>query len=395
MNRLRLLLAMASVASFITLVPALAQGKPVTNIGDALFGCARASDYTSLAGYALTGEMQKFGRGLLSKVAAGECTLFKTDEAIELTGKQGPTGITQIRPVAGKATWWTDNEALHGVKPPLPEGYGKVSSKLYLGKGANQPLLVGLGGAEGGNAWAGEHHAKQRASILKHGYAFLALAYFQRRPGAPVSIPSASGIPASLDRVSLNGVHQAIVKAAKHANINASCIAVVGGSRGAELALLLASHFKDIKAVVALAPSDVAYMGTDTLTTSAWMFNDKPVAHIRFDGRALPALLQGDIKQAMQTSRADDPAAKAALIGVQNIHGPVAFMSGVKDHMWDSTSMSQHMMQTLAQADFPYAFQHLTLGGGHTAPAQHMDYALTFLDRYFKTDSATGCARTR
>ncbi len=36
--------------------------------------------------------------------------------------------------------------------PELPENYGKIESRLYLGEGENQPLIVGLGGAEGGNA---------------------------------------------------------------------------------------------------------------------------------------------------------------------------------------------------------------------------------------------------
>ena len=33
----------------------------------------------------------------------------------------------------------------------LPENYSNVESRLYLGKGENQPLIVGLGGSEGGN----------------------------------------------------------------------------------------------------------------------------------------------------------------------------------------------------------------------------------------------------
>lgn len=39
----------------------------------------------------------------------------------------------------------------------LPARYGKVATELFLGGGDGQPLLVGLGGAEGGNAWASGH----------------------------------------------------------------------------------------------------------------------------------------------------------------------------------------------------------------------------------------------
>lgn len=32
-----------------------------------------------------------------------------------------------------------------------------TESLLYLGESENQPLVVGLGGSEGGNAWASDH----------------------------------------------------------------------------------------------------------------------------------------------------------------------------------------------------------------------------------------------
>lgn len=394
MIRFRSMLVPALVAGLAVLPAVHAQDKPVIAVGDALFGCASASDYTRIAGYALAGNLQKFGQGLLTNVASGQCVLFKTDEQVVPTGKTHGAGVTQVRPVTGDATWWTSSKRLHGVKPPLPKHYGKVSTKLYLGKGSNQPLIVGLGGAEGGNAWASDYHSKQRASFLNRGYAFLALAYFQRRPGTPLGIPSPTGIPKTLDRISLNGIHKAIREAARNPKINARCIAVMAGSRGAELALLLASHFKDIKAVVAMAPSDVAYMGTKSLLTSGWMYNGKPVAHVRFDGRALPALLQRDIKKAMQISRADDPNASDALIAVQDINGPILFMSGIGDQLWDSTRMSNHMMQELAKANYPYEYQHLATRGKHDAPEHHLAYALRFLDRNFMTGNTDGCPRT-
>ena len=38
----------------------------------------------------------------------------------------------------------------------LPENYGQVQPILYLGEGEKQPLVVGLGGSEGGNPWASD-----------------------------------------------------------------------------------------------------------------------------------------------------------------------------------------------------------------------------------------------
>jgi hypothetical protein len=65
--------------------------------------------------------------------------------------------------------------------------------------------------------------------FLAQGYALLALAYFGEE-----------GIPKELDRISLEGVYAAIVDAADHPKVNRDCIALIGGSKGAELALLSA-----------------------------------------------------------------------------------------------------------------------------------------------------------
>lgn len=113
----------------------------------------------------------------------------------------------------------------------LPEGYGRVGSLLYAGDHENQPLAVGLGGAEGGNSWTRTLYKPIRDSLLEQGYAVLALAYF-----------GGWEAPEDLDRISVEGVYAAIMKAAQDHRVNQNCIAIVDASKGAELALLLASH---------------------------------------------------------------------------------------------------------------------------------------------------------
>ena len=53
-----------------------------------------------------------------------------------------------------------------------------VESVLYLGKNKHQPLVVGLGGSEGGNAWASDYWKTTRDQFIEKGYAFLAIGYF-------------------------------------------------------------------------------------------------------------------------------------------------------------------------------------------------------------------------
>ena len=114
----------------------------------------------------------------------------------------------------------------------LPENHGKVQSELFVGSGDQQTLIVGLGGSEGGNAWASNYWKKQRDRFIEQDYAFLAIGYF-----------GLNGTPNNLDRIALEGVYKAIKDATKNSFVNEQCIIVMGGSKGAELALLLGSHY--------------------------------------------------------------------------------------------------------------------------------------------------------
>lgn len=106
-----------------------------------------------------------------------------------------------------------------------------TESILYLGDGENQPLIIGLGGSEGGNAWATDRWAVLRNQFIDKGYAFLAVGYF-----------GAEGTPPVLDGIALEDIHRAITTAASNPRVDQDRIAMVGGSRGADLALLLGSY---------------------------------------------------------------------------------------------------------------------------------------------------------
>lgn len=267
----------------------------------------------------------------------------------------------------------------------LPANYGKVSTQLFLGQGSRQPLLVGLGGAEGGNAWASRHWKGERDAFVKQGYAFLALGYF----GMPDT-------PKNLDRISLDAVHEAILAAAGNPQVDDRCIALIGGSRGAELALALASRYDDIKAVVAMAPGNAVFVGnTPAMKTSAFTYHDKPLPYVPLPWSAVPDLLQHRLRPVFEKMLANTAAVDAAAIPVERINGPVYLMSGTKDEMWPSTEMSRVMMQRLDAHHFSYYHAHDVFDGGHAAPLQHFDRVEAFLGEHFLADSATGCARGR
>jgi uncharacterized protein len=273
----------------------------------------------------------------------------------------------------------------------MPAQHGKVETKLFItkdGAKANEgapklPLIVGLGGAEGGNAWAANRRANERNKFIDDGYAFLAIGYF----GAP-------GTPQKLDRIALEGVHAAIMQAARDPAIDARCIALIGGSKGAELALVLASRYPDIKAVAALAPGNAVFVGiTDALTTSSFSHNGEPLPFVPFPWKATLPLLTGDKRKVFDLMTEDKAAVERALIPIEKINGPVFLMSGTRDEFWAATEMSDAMIARLKEKRFPHAHEHVAIEGDHAAPTKHLDRARTFLNAHFKPGTANGCQR--
>jgi uncharacterized protein len=251
-----------------------------------------------------------------------------------------------------------------------------VNSQLYVGESDKQALIVGLGGSEGGNPWASNYWKKTRDEFIKQGYAFLALGYF-----------GAKGTPDSLDRISLEKVHDAIIEATKNPKVDKKRIALIGGSKGGELALLLASHFKDIKCVVAIVPSHVAFPGlTNHLSTSSWTYQGVEVPYVPVSEEAIPALIKRDLRLAFDTMLNDRAAVEKAFIQVEKINGSILLVSATKDEMWGSTPMSEAIVERLKAKNFSHYYEHIAIEGGHTEPLTHFDKIFEFLTKHFERE---------
>lgn len=250
-----------------------------------------------------------------------------------------------------------------------------TESLLYLGDKDNQPLVVGLGGSEGGNAWTSNHWKATRDQFLENGYAFLAIGYF-----------GAKGTPPILDKIDIEDVHNAILAATKNIKINKSKIAIVGGSRGADLALLLGSYYPDISCIIAMVPSNVVFPGhTDHFTTSCWTYQNQQLPFVPVNEKAIPFLMKNDLRGAFDAMLTDQSAVEKALIKVENIKGPILLISATKDEICPSTPMSENMIIRLKNKKFRYKAEHIPIEGSHGEPLKHFDKVFTFLDQNFKS----------
>jgi dienelactone hydrolase len=192
-----------------------------------------------------------------------------------------------------------------------------------------------LGGSNGG---APLHHA---AWLASHGFAALALAYFRYED-----------LPPKLQAIPLEYFAGALAWMLKRPEILGDRVAVMGTSRGGELALQLGSMFPQIRAVVAYAPANVRYPACCGLTQVpyAWTWRGRPLPYHP------PALRR------MQPPNGD------AVIEVEKTQGPLLLISGEDDGVWRSSAMADAVVQRLKKARFPYPVEHLRYPhAGHSA----------------------------
>jgi dienelactone hydrolase len=231
------------------------------------------------------------------------------------------------------------------------DDFGLVGALFRPADGMVSAGVVVLGGSEGGM------HERDAHLLAGHGFTALALAYF-----------GATGIPPVLKDIPLEYFSRAI-DLLEHRGIRAGAIGLLGGSRGGEAALLVASHDDRIGAVVSVAGSGVVTEGIDFRLgrldcilrepTSAWTLNGQPL-------RSLPHVVSDDFADriarggivALRDAYPELPAEPSELnevsIPVERIRGAVLLLSASDDQMWVSAGFSQVAADRLRAHRHPY-----------------------------------------
>ncbi|MEO9169586.1 MAG: acyl-CoA thioester hydrolase/BAAT C-terminal domain-containing protein, partial [Candidatus Baltobacteraceae bacterium] len=211
------------------------------------------------------------------------------------------------------------------------------------------PAMILLGGSEGGDSFA-----KLAPMFAARGYVAASVAYF----GTP-------GLPDTLTNIPVETVGKAIDALQARPDVNPSAIGLLGTSKGGELTLLAASTYPQIKAVVAIVPSPVAFMGLGEFnipTGCSWTKDAKPLPCVPADAAAGAAV--GQEFQAHKpivlapmydaSLDANPNVTQAAFFPLQNIAGPVLCLAGSDDKMWDSSRQCSMAMQYLKAHNHEY-----------------------------------------
>ncbi len=252
---------------------------------------------------------------------------------------------------------------------------GFPHARLYrLADRKARPVVVILPGAEGGDG-AGRRFGPILAQL---GYVAVSLPYYSPNWGPHAPPPEYPDLPGSfvdlpVDRLdALRGALRSIPGA------DTRRIGLFAGSKGAEFALIAASRYPWIKAVVAYAPSDLVWEGWGLETVEA----EGTRSSFSFGGKALPfmpyrgfteGLLAGpkaDLRAIHENGRADHPDREAAArIPVEAYHGRLMLIAGDRDQLWNSGAMARNIVASrrkagLATVAFIYPEAGHDLAGG-------------------------------
>jgi len=229
--------------------------------------------------------------------------------------------------------------------------------RFYAASGASWQtgvlLLTGSGG--------GYPEEVSARDLARAGYPVLAIAYFRDYEGNPPELEQKA-----LHDVPLEYLFRALDWLEARPEVRRDRIAVMGESRGAELALMIGALRSDVAGVIAFSPQELRWgaVGGDG---AAWTLNGVALPYAKtVYNRATPMSQFTDVLDGPADAR------NAAAIDVEHIHGPVLLISSRADAMSPSARMANDIEARLRAHGFKYGIEnvqyenasHLLMGFG-------------------------------
>jgi dienelactone hydrolase len=182
--------------------------------------------------------------------------------------------------------------------------------------------------------------------LAENGISAFALGYF----GAP-------GLPPALIEIPIESLQRGI-DLFRERFARGRAIGVVGFSKGAELALILAAHLASaIRRVVAVAPSHVVWFGLKPpgpdldrrSLQSSWSWHGAPLPFLPCPPDIRPVFSERGLRTDVfcDPSRHGSEAVDAARIPVERSAGPLLLLSGDDDHQVPSAPMAKEIVQRM------------------------------------------------
>ncbi|MEM7118436.1 MAG: acyl-CoA thioester hydrolase/BAAT C-terminal domain-containing protein [Chloroflexota bacterium] len=295
-----------------------------SNTGDVIHeGHSWLHAETYLPLYDLIESRETTNGSLLQRI---EATYSQPDTPLErLEVPQSPQLPPVPTVIPSQARFKTSMEKLSAGELYIPEGSGPF------------PLVVVLHGSEGSLLFS----RRAALQIAAAGHVTLAYCYF-----------GCLNTPQQLKDIDLDLILADIEILRGRPDVAKNSVAVVGFSRGAELALILGSLNSEIQAVVSSMGSPYVF-GAFTLEGGrAWLYEDKPLPFTE--------------------------------IPVEQINGPVLLMHGATDVLWPA-KFSQDLADRLAAHNHPYELIIFPDRGHEIGRRSDINYVIDFLERSLRS----------
>jgi pimeloyl-ACP methyl ester carboxylesterase len=199
-------------------------------------------------------------------------------------------------------------------------------------------VIVEFGGSENGCNFL------QATELALHGYEVFALYYFGTEKQPPV-----------IHMIALE-YFEKFIGLLKKKGISYAPLTIIGASRGAEFALVLADKYPDIiKHIVLYAPASYSLQGTDTSTTaSSWSFSGKELPYIPLDlvtwSIALKEAESGkpiNFRNVYLASIDNAKNREEAKIDFSHYKGDALVFAGKDDKVWHSATMAEDITKCM------------------------------------------------
>ena len=236
---------------------------------------------------------------------------------------------------------------------------------LFPGNGSKDKVIIVMSGSNGGM-----NMAKHEAEFYhKNGIPAMSLALFKTKQTSPnlVSVP-VEYVEYAIKYLKEQGYRK---------------IGIDGASKGSEMALVAGSLLSDISCVIARVPS---YYVSEGLAgkgkrkgpsgTSCWSYKGKDLPYAAYKTRIInmAEIIKKEKEIRIRDINSDKDVTPDTIIPVENIKGPVLFLSSKKDEVWPSFESACIMEEKLESVSFPYEHKHIAFENMSHAAIVHLPW---------------------
>ena len=246
----------------------------------------------------------------------------------------------------------------------------KFNGTLFYREKSNNKIILMLTGSDGNM----QALALMSAPLASEGFNVLMVPYF-----------AAEGLSDKIEKVSLEYFEEIFKWIENNKIIKSKEIFLHGTSKGGELALLLASRYRQIKKVVAVEPHSYCFQALNGIiagkNVSSWSYNEESIPYIEVDNniffednkkaidKGVPFGFASTYKKSIEraTNREE------ARIKMENSEADILLIAGKEDNIWNSYDGCMEIVDNLKKSNYKYDVELLIFDKmGHPMPAPYI-----------------------